>query len=419
MKKSKKVIPYLFTILIIICLMLSAQVWAWENGDNDDFVIKPIEDAPCGIAGFLGTAERGPTTPKLVTSWTEYQKIFGINGSNYGYLSYVVKSFFDNGGMKCYIVRIVRDSAKTAMAHISFDNIAAFKVEAVGEGTWGNNIFLKVVPSKASTPKEFLYDIEVSYKKGTISLPSRAGNLIKSDLAFSVREEYYNVSLNENSENYIEKSINGISNLVVFKKEKDINPKDKNISIYHLEGGNDGAGKLCKEDFIRQDTLKSDYSKGLAGLSKCKDISILYSPDSLNIQGLTEALVAECEDKKDRFLIVDSLQGDRNPKPREISKSKYAAFYYPWIKIHDLSNNSEKLIPPGGAVAGAIVRNDSEYGVHKASANKPISGITGLEFSFDIAEIDMLKQNGVNPIVNMIGRGFVIYGNITLSEDVE
>ena len=36
---------------------------------------KPIEGVSTSTAGFLGEAERGPTTPRLVTSWLQFQRV--------------------------------------------------------------------------------------------------------------------------------------------------------------------------------------------------------------------------------------------------------------------------------------------------------------------------------------------------------
>ncbi len=38
---------------------------------------RPIEGVPTSTAALLGEAERGPTTPRLVTSYKDYQRWFG------------------------------------------------------------------------------------------------------------------------------------------------------------------------------------------------------------------------------------------------------------------------------------------------------------------------------------------------------
>jgi phage tail sheath protein FI len=65
-------------------------------------------------AGFVGTAERGPLdTPTLITSWANFVATFGSYYSG-SYLAYAVKAFFDNGGSRCYVVRINGSGATQA-----------------------------------------------------------------------------------------------------------------------------------------------------------------------------------------------------------------------------------------------------------------------------------------------------------------
>ena len=67
------------------------------------------------VAGFVGIASRGLVDqPTPVQSWRQFRANFGsFIGS--GYLAYVVKGFFENGGGKCYVVRVAnRDVATSA-----------------------------------------------------------------------------------------------------------------------------------------------------------------------------------------------------------------------------------------------------------------------------------------------------------------
>jgi uncharacterized protein len=66
------------------------------------------------VAAFIGVAERGPLdTPFAVHSFAQFQAMFGAfrNGP---FLAYSAKAFFENGGDKCYIVRVAAPLAVTA-----------------------------------------------------------------------------------------------------------------------------------------------------------------------------------------------------------------------------------------------------------------------------------------------------------------
>jgi phage tail sheath protein FI len=70
------------------------------------------------VAAFIGASDRGPTTPTLVSSWSDYASNFGtwnittkLNDgvdatTNNNLLPLAVKLFFDNGGANCYIKRV-------------------------------------------------------------------------------------------------------------------------------------------------------------------------------------------------------------------------------------------------------------------------------------------------------------------------
>ena len=73
--------------------------------------IKPIEGVSTSTAGFVGFTERGPlNTPTLITSFSEYRRIFGeYLAQNLGdarWLAYAVKGFFMNGGLMAYITSV-------------------------------------------------------------------------------------------------------------------------------------------------------------------------------------------------------------------------------------------------------------------------------------------------------------------------
>ncbi len=64
---------------------------------------KPIESVGSSTAGFIGQSEEGPVNKAvLVTSWPQYQKVFGGVDKG-GTLAHAVYGFFLNGGGRCYV----------------------------------------------------------------------------------------------------------------------------------------------------------------------------------------------------------------------------------------------------------------------------------------------------------------------------
>jgi len=138
--------------------------------------IRTLTGARMDVCAFVGVAPRGParvpffmedwapqpcsegqtvtqSIPVAVESWTEYQKYFGAFEGP-GSLPYAVASFFENGGRRAYIVRIVHqyvkpdgtpDDAKNqqGVARANFSRLNATGnrqvwIRARNEGAWGN-----------------------------------------------------------------------------------------------------------------------------------------------------------------------------------------------------------------------------------------------------------------------------------------
>jgi len=81
---------------------------------------KPIEGVSTSTAGMIGVTERGPVNvPTLVTSYGEFQRIFGQTLSpalydEHRFLPHAVEGFFVNGGKRVYVTRIVGGAAAPA-----------------------------------------------------------------------------------------------------------------------------------------------------------------------------------------------------------------------------------------------------------------------------------------------------------------
>lgn len=65
-------------------------------------------------AAFVGVHTQGPTEPTLVTSWTEFTKLFGGFGNTKNYLPFAVWQYFANNGNQCYVVRASASDAVAA-----------------------------------------------------------------------------------------------------------------------------------------------------------------------------------------------------------------------------------------------------------------------------------------------------------------
>jgi len=141
------------------------------------------------------------------------------------------------------------------------------------------------------------------------------------------------------------------------------------------------------------------------------------------------ALIAQCEKLRDRIALLDPpFAAARDDKLgvgsarawRSRFDSKYAAFYYPWLRVVDPAHSPASLtrdIPPSGHVAGQYAQSDFQFGVHKAPANSPLVWAQDVTVAVNDAMHGLLNPLGINAIRPLAGRGIRIFGARTVSSD--
>lgn len=80
-----------------------------------------IEGVSTSTAGFVGVTEKGPTTglPQFVNSFPAFTRLYGgyLDEETWGsarFLAYAVEAFFNNGGQRAFIMRVVGAGASAA-----------------------------------------------------------------------------------------------------------------------------------------------------------------------------------------------------------------------------------------------------------------------------------------------------------------
>lgn len=254
-----------------------------------------------------------------------------------------------------------------------------------------------------------------------------------------IEEKFDKLSIDSSSERYFAKEgiINKVSSLVEItdiRTNKDTLPtsiENMPASVsYPLDGGDDGTANIAAADYIGAINQK-DERTGIVALEPVDEISLLAIPDIMNgklledsIEQVQLAMITHCENSKDRFAILDPIKNstvqDVLAWRKDNLDSKYAALYYPWIKVSDpiaAENSISRFIPPSGHIAGIYARSDAEHGVHKAPANEVLFGVTELDRNLTAGEQDVLNPEGVNCIRAFPGRGIRVWGARTISSD--
>jgi Bacteriophage tail sheath protein len=378
---------------------------------------RPIEGVPTSTAAILGDAERGPITPRLVTSYDEYRRWFGDAGPD-GFLADAVNGFFLNGGQRAFICRLAGHRAATASAPFG-----DFAVRASGPGAWGNRVFAKISPGSTKDAE----GRSIGFKLQLACWSSGAGPFDvfgAGDAAGpppSLIEEFDDLAADGQSPDYYGRRLPFID---LATGDRNDGPASSALGVLVRNAGvpadarpADGGRALSGG---AADPAPPGVGDGLAELERdaYRDVALIYAPGASSDDA--KAVVAHCERMRFRFAVIDCDKG-RQPDelgPRSLlGASRQAAFYYPWLMTADLRDGALRLVPPGGHVLGVYARTDSERGVFKAPANAIVRGAIDLEREIDDRVQDGLHAKGVNAIRRFPGRGILVWGARTMSSD--
>lgn len=326
-------------------------------------------------------------------------------------------------------------SEKVSGSPFAGGGAVAFSVEAIGPGAWGNRTGIKLVEasrfSEGDPRLNKLFKVVVMYWQDPLPEPENVVDPTNPETMGNVnrrvptaQEEYDNVSYDPAAADYFVTYINNRSNLVrVFPGGGQFRPEiPKTAKIGLLRGGSDGNPVLVAD--YRGTDDGPGRRTGLAAFGEVDEINMVCAQTDFNSEDdykdLSNALTTHCETTRDRFAILQSRrEAGGIEQLRPPGDSKYAAFYYPWVKVVEPSSGVVKEIPPGGHIAGIYARTDVERGVHKAPANAVVRGILGIQFPISMGEQDILNPRGVNCIRSFPGRGIRVWGARTISSDPE
>jgi phage tail sheath protein FI len=412
--------------------------------------VRPIEGVSTSTAAFIGVADKGsvpgtilPTgrmaQPPLVTSFTDYTRQFGGFRQD-SFLTYAVRAFFENGGRRLYIVRVLGSSPTsppTLASRAVSPGGAPLAISAANEGVWGNKISVQVANSSdGDTTNNFklvvLYD----------STPVEAFDNITFQGSPNVAPGATNPA------EYGRMAVNSRSEYIAITADFTARPANTTIQ---LGNGSDGPAAQ-PSDFIGAPAPDSTVAgTGLHALDKITDVNLIALPGQGD-PATVNAGMEYCKTRplQDCFFIgdtgtVSSVDAARvegaAPTVRRVSDARdfattgfagtpldkaagdYGAIYFPWVLSDDpfgVSRNPRILLPPSGFLAGLYARIDNSRGVFKAPAGTEagVFGALGTAVGVSDTEQDQLNPVSVNVIRTVPGSGFVVWGTRTIGSDV-
>lgn len=204
----------------------------------------------------------------------------------------------------------------------------------------------------------------------------------------------------------------------------------------YLTGG--GDGRPLDADLLLGEQADPDNitrpATGLEALAEIDDIAIVATPDTVELdqpaqKTAVDNLIGHCERLRYRMAIVDPPLDSSISEVRRFRAqfdTRYAALYYPWVRIVDPYRKPDPgspspllEVPPSGFVAGIYARSDLERGVHKAPANEVILGITDFTTNVTYDRQSVLNPEGINALRFFEGRANRVWGARTMSSDPE
>lgn len=387
--------------------------------------------ARCVVVGPTG---RGPATPTAVGSWGQFSSLFGdwrdiAVGSDSetaarnmidGAYTYFANA--STGASPLTVVRVLEEGADVASKSVldaSFtgttEEKTAFNILAISAGVWGNSLQI-VIAKPTAVPAGGDEEDDIDEELNT-----RFSIIVKMN--GRVLESHKNLTLKANDRQFAATIVNGYSEYIRLADVKangaHIVPAISEDSATMLAGGSDGDAPVA-----------SDYTTALALLDSVSQPMTITAP-GVSDTTIHNAVISYAEARGDCFAVVaaPNLIADEADVDSVqfwsagLTKSSYAAVYYPSVLIPDPLIGSAGVLreaSAAGSVLGAFASNDAQIGIWKTPAGTTayLRGIA--QPSRKLGEDALASLNsGYNPI-NVIRRvntvGPCIMGGRTLDQ---
>lgn len=431
------------------------------------------------VRGAIASAGNSQNASPAVSvrSYPEFLGKYKIDGSSSpylenAYLAHAVRGYYDNGGGRCYIVRIARpedvealqytpgstaasDTALPASSPLPLITAAAatasvgpFLISAKEPGVQGNDIRIEMEPVgddsgevriravRGSDTEQFGFGKE---KPLTVQTAMEAINgkskLVQvavaappaPDFKFQPLQTQLSGGIAEAPQASVPASASASVPVSYAPQAKVPVPLD----FEGDEARRTGIGGLYAIDDINMiaapDLMAGVWQRqsfpGMDPSAIAPEMLTMTAESRQQILDWQCGLVKYCERMGDRMAILDPIPG-LSPQemrdttlntPYNCSKGQ-AAIYYPWIRVPDPHHRGQQLfVPPSGHIAGVWARTGAERGVHKAPANEALMGALALEVEVTKGEQEILNPEGINCIRAFPGLGIRVWGARTLA----
>ena len=375
-------------------------------------------DNVAGQLFIVGTAERGSTTePTLLRSFSDYTTYYGNyqSGNMYSH----VKTFFDEGGSRCYAFRAINydaDDATTSTITLNDSSgSATMTLTSKNKGAWGNNLSVAVENnSDDSNILSGYFRLKISLDS-TLLLSSR--DLLDVDDAVS----FVNSST--------------VSHLIVAADDTTSANDPDSLADTNLSGGSDGTAVTADHIVDALDgTFDSDPD-----VSTC--FSVNLKSGAVAAPGYTGTAVWNAlrthAANNNRIALCAFTLGDSSATAKTSVSSYYSdanakcmAFYWPHIKVTSpnaaelatgestVTTSTINISPESYAAAARAKAVDAAGGPWRAGAGVISSAVGISDLYQDVTPttaetLDKARINAIRKVNNSIR----VYGARSASND--
>ena len=346
-----------------------------------------VQTSPTATMFVVGVTERGPDgSSHLVTSLSDFEDIFGGYVSS-GYVHQTIETFFEEGGARAYVSRVVDEDAVEASLALSDGVGTCINLLASGTGTWANSGGLTAEVEQPSASTNFRIKIRLN------------GDLV------------YTTSVNTTAEAAIEEINNSaVAALYLTAAAGASDGIPSVIAATNFAGGTNGSS-LVDADV---DTALATFTSNLGPGAVC-------APGFVS-EDVRNYLLSHAESNNRIAVMSFAKDTDVSTAISEaadhsgLSNAQYGAFFFPWVKIPN--GSLTMTVPPEGYVCGTRARVHNAFGSWNPYAGERTEArfVTGVYNALSKSDADSLDTGFVNAI-RVINDTVRIYGARSASED--
>lgn len=342
-------------------------------------------------AFFVGQVGRGNDSAAVrVDSIEEFEAVFGGYVS-YGYLYDTVATFFEEGGTRAYVARVVGPAATSGSLDLLDDaSGASLTITAQGAGNWSENVDVQIRAGIATGSRalDLYYEGNIVYSTGDCLSADQMAGLI---------------ALNAIASRLVSVTVTGTGMPAIMGD----------------------ADSLSAGDDDRTSITTTEYNAALERFLDSYGSGVVCNTDSTS--NLVHAALVAHASAYNRVAFLHAAAGtsvtDASTAGRTLSVSvpnaEHAQMVYPWVYRPTSVPGVSRLIPPLGYAAGVRARAHNQVGPQQPGAGLISNArfITGVEYDLDKSQGDQLDNSYVAAI-RTINNTIRLYGARSLSNDV-